>query len=871
MAAIVRSNFIAVILLLVVAQQGSADDVKLYREGFKQFQAGDYVSAGRSLSQLAPFTQEFGEHARYLLARVHDLSGERPEAIALYEAVIEYDMRCRGAAADALARPQTLKDRPEEKARLERLLGEPAPQYVVRSRFYSGRLMVEEGRFEEAVARLGKAVPDADGVLGDETRLWLGVAQVETKRFDEAIHNLGGLHEAEALRWLARAQVGLGVTPVQRRQNGAGILPSQQERKTSFESAIEVLKKAVELQSSLRDSRGPDADEIRTMIELADLLRRAEHLDAAAEMYAEAAKGGGDSQLAETAKYRWAVALQLAGKYAEADAALEQFTAAFPKSVLLADAAVRHAEDALLARHFEEAMKRFAAVGERYAKTDQAYLATLGVAEAQYQMGHFDEAVKIASQIPEGDRLGDLSAANYLIADCLLRKAPQEAGDDALATARLMQDLSDISDRFKSFVLAHDGDPRIVDASLKMGYCQQRIASLMAEPMERRKPLAAARRMYIGLLRQFPDHPLYPIIVLESARCTSQFGSRMAENELARFQYEPLKNSALAPVALVRLGQFMRNTRRTDAAVKMLTQGRADHESLLMNDPARIAWAAALRFELGMALKESGKYAEAREILQSVLRDFPTNPRAGEIPWRIAQCQREAVMELLLPNRKLFGRRETAEQANITLAAGLERMREVAKVMAAEAKAKSAEPELAAQIAYEAGGCWRTVADFEAESARMAAQEEAQKLKQRGRQRALAPATKPAATQPVAPPGHDSQKEARACFQTVLEIAPDSPTAAEARIALAELDQAAPLRPLQVGRKRASAVYVPTRTELPPVLNLDGSADFPRLEPFLRTASADLMDAETATLDDGLISRTFSLPEEAIAFPGRQN
>jgi tetratricopeptide (TPR) repeat protein len=565
------------------------------------------------------------------------------------------------------------------------------------------------------------------------------------------------------------------------------------------------------------------------------------------------------------------VALQLAGKYAEADAALEQFTAAFPKSGLLADAAVRYAEDALLARHFEEAMKRFAAVGDQYAKTEQAHLATLGVAGTQYQMGHLDEAVKIASQIPEGERLGDLSAANYLIGDCLLRKAPREAGDDALATARLIQDLSDLSDRFKSFVLAHDGDPRMVDASLKMGYCQQRMASLMAEPMERRKPLAAARRMYMGLLRQFPDHPLYPIMVLESARCTSQFGSRMAENELARFQYEPLKNSRLAPVALVRLGQVMRNTRRTDAAVKMLTQARADHEGSLMKDPARSAWAAALRYELGMALKEGGKYAEAQEILQSVLRDFPSDPRAAEIPWRIAQCQREAAMEQLLPNRKLFGRRDTAEQARITLAAGLEQMRQVAKVMAAEAKAKSPEPELAAQIAYEAGGCWRTVADFEAESARMAAQEEAQKQKVRGKQRALAPATKPAATQPAAAPGHDSQKEARACYRTILEIAPDSATAAEARIALAELDQTGPARPLQLGRRRTSAVVVPTRTELPPVLNIDGNADFPKLEPFVRTASADLMDEETATLDDGLIDRTFSLPEEAIAIPAHQN
>src|SRR5437870_1517326 len=162
MASIVRFRLIGVILVVASARFALADDLALYWQGVKQFQAGDYVSAGGALSQLAPFTQEFGEQARYLLARVHDLSGERPEAIALYE----------------------------------------------------------------------------------------------------AIANLSGLHDAEALRWVARAQVGLGVTPVQQRQNGAGILPNQQERKARLESAMVAMRKAVELSKT---------DQLQ--LELADLLR----------------------------------------------------------------------------------------------------------------------------------------------------------------------------------------------------------------------------------------------------------------------------------------------------------------------------------------------------------------------------------------------------------------------------------------------------------------------------------------------------------------------------------------------------------------------------------------------------------------------
>src|SRR2546421_220472 len=86
------------------------------------------------------------------------------------------------------------------------------------------------------------------------TELGLGVAQVQTKKFDDAIRNLSGLNDAEALRWLAKAHVGIGVTPVQLRQNGAGILPTPQERQAGLELAIAAMKKAVELTKTARQS-----------------------------------------------------------------------------------------------------------------------------------------------------------------------------------------------------------------------------------------------------------------------------------------------------------------------------------------------------------------------------------------------------------------------------------------------------------------------------------------------------------------------------------------------------------------------------------------------------------------------------------------
>jgi len=59
-----------------------------YYLGYARFAMKDYLAAGRALSGLAPFAQEFGPHARYLLARTHHMSAERPEGAALYKALL---------------------------------------------------------------------------------------------------------------------------------------------------------------------------------------------------------------------------------------------------------------------------------------------------------------------------------------------------------------------------------------------------------------------------------------------------------------------------------------------------------------------------------------------------------------------------------------------------------------------------------------------------------------------------------------------------------------------------------------------------------------------------------------------------------------
>jgi hypothetical protein len=253
-------------------------------------------------------------------------------------------------------------------------------------------------------------------------------------------------------------------------------------------------------------------------------------------------------------------------------------------------------------------------------------------------------------------------------------------------------------------------------------------------------------------------------------------------------------------------------------------------------------------------------------MLASVGRDYPKSAEAQEAAWRVAQCKREAGMEQLMLNRRLLGKRDTAEAAGAAMRKALDQLREAGKMMAEEAKvkAKAERAELAAQIASEAAWCWRMVAEFEAENARTAAQEEARMMKQRRRERSAAPATKPA-TQPVPNAAESAAqqalKEARAYYQMMLEFAEDSALGADAKVALAELDQPASIARLARVVKRKN-VPTPARTPLPAILNLKGTSELPRLEPFTREDGADLIDEAVNQLDATLLDRTILFPED---------
>ncbi len=134
----------------------------LYYHGFACFQLHDDAAAGRSLTQLAPFTDPvYGGHARYLLARIYHndaTNNQRAEAMQQYQGVIDDYAAQKKEAAETLKQPDRFKNDPDEKARLEAIVNGAPPDHVARSTFFLGVMQYEDGKYAEALTRLSAFV-----------------------------------------------------------------------------------------------------------------------------------------------------------------------------------------------------------------------------------------------------------------------------------------------------------------------------------------------------------------------------------------------------------------------------------------------------------------------------------------------------------------------------------------------------------------------------------------------------------------------------------------------------------------------------------------------------------------------------------------
>ena len=778
-----------------------------YYRGYAKFRQKDYLAAGKALSLTAPFDQDFGLHARYLLGRTHQLSKERPEAAAQYQALLADYAERKKAARELLKDPRAIDA--ERRVVLAELAADPPPDYVLRASFYAALLLCEQGRLPQALkgfAALVEGHPRSP--LAQEARLRQGYCLLSLRNYPEAIKTLQPLltHErlgVQATWWTARAQV-----------RGANKADAQAYRQ-ALTAAMATLRQAAD-QAARTAKTDPRGRQWRgdIVMELADTQQLAGQYAEAAATYQQAVRDGGGSYRTEEAYQRQATALHLAGDWRRSDEACQRFRQSFPNSTLLPGVLFRSAENAYMTavagakdpklasnpdqvrQRFVTAIGRYEDLLKRYPDFAHAATARYGLATAHYRLGHWPEAIEILSAIPAAQRVKELTGVSYLLADCLLRTLPEE-GEQALQVARFVAQMRKVANLLESFVGASGKSPEAADAMIKLGHCYQRIAAKLSDRQRRQQTLHQARLLYERLMKEFPQHPSLPTAIFERAKCLAAYGDPGgAINELRKLLADPYRTAPIAPLALVHLANLYRRHNRPDEAAKIVAPFRAQNEGVLLKDPARAAWAAMLRYEHGMALKQLNKPAEAKAIFDSVAKDFAGRPEAVNAVWRAGQCRRQELTAGLDAARKAAAQAgakpEQIAAAEKAIDAALIDLRQtMAPLQAAGENLGRTSPgsDGHVRMLYEVAWCYRVMGDAEAEAARKKLQRQAaaKVAEALAKQNAAAPAAPVPAVPISAVPVQPAEMAAREHYRRLIAAAPASALAVQGRFELAEM------------------------------------------------------------------------------------
>jgi TolA-binding protein len=774
-----------------------------YYYGFAAFLLRDYAQAQQTLSMLAPFHQpDFGPHGRYLLARTHHFADEKAEAALHYEAAVDDYQKSKAQAALHLKTPQKVPD-PVERARLEALLKDPVPDHVGRSNFYLGVLLYEGGKFADAKGRfLGFVKLYPQSPLRVEAELRVGFCQVQLREFAEAARTLIPLIDKDArvsdqvLFWLGKAQAGAAPDPT---ANQAGHVQALNAAVATFRQAQD---RAQRLEDQDLEAKGRRA---LILLEIADTLQQLKQPREAANVYNQLLNEKLLPERDEELGQRLVFALHLAGDYVESDKQCTRFLDKHPKSPLAPAVLFCQAENSYFralaaeknpnqaerakeaARLGEETIKRFTQVVEGYPEFPKINLARYSLGLTCYKQGNLDAARKAFETIPGPERAGELALVPYLMADCLLRQAPTTVPEDALAAGKLEEQLKSAAELLDAFIGGQQGSPQLADALLKYGLCQQRLAGLLAQPPEKAKALAAARATYEKMFaKQFTNQPQVPQAHLERAKVIAQTGDvNTAINELRRFTNDPLRNAAVAPMALIQMATLLRSQNKAPEAADVLAKAREQHEAKLAADPERAGWVALLRYHHGVALREAGKFPEARQVFDAVVKTASTRPEGIEAALRLGQCLKEEGTLRLEASRKLPGNPKEAAQVQRLSQEGYQLIRDSVSFLQGQAdqlKKSDAAQEIRARMLYEAAWGTRILAEPEVKIARGAIALEM--LKKLGPQASkFGPPEVAIEKVPLQP----SEKKAHALYAMLIEGFPDLPLSSEARFELAEL------------------------------------------------------------------------------------
>jgi TolA-binding protein len=599
---------------------------------------------------------------------------------------------------------------------------------------------------------------------------------------------------------LARAQIGAAPEPG----------PNLQAYNQALNTALTTYRQAQERVQRVLE-QDPDARVRRglIMLEIADTLQLLKQYKEAANVYNQMVNEKMLPEREEETFLRLIQAQHLANEFNEADKLVAAFQARFPKSTLAPHVLFNFAENSYfrglaaeknpnaqerakeVARIHEDTIKRFQAVIEKYPEFPRLGLARYSLGLAHYRRGELDKALEAWKAIPPPDRNGDLGLVNYLMADCQVRLAPTTAPEDALAAGKLEEQLKDAANLLGEFIGGQPNHPQMGDAVIKLGLAQQRLAGIMAQPAEKLKILAIARTTYERFgAKELSGHPLAPQALLERAKVLAQMPNEMgnAINDLRRFTNDPLKNSGVAPMALIQLGTYLRTQNNANEAVKIMTLAREQHEANLAKDPEKSPMLIQLRYHHGLALREAGKLSEARGVFDQVVKQGGNRPEIAEAALRMAQCLKDEGQQKLDVSRKVrLGAKKPEDfaQAQKLEGEGYQHLRDTVNYLEGQAnnigKAEGMQ-DLRARMLYEAAWATRFLAEPEVASARKGKEEEL--IKKLGPKAAqMPPPNIPMDQVPLQP----AEKKARDLYRTLVTSMPDVALAVEARFELAEL------------------------------------------------------------------------------------
>ena len=666
--------------------------------------------------------------------------------------------------------------------------------------FAAGVLCYEDGRFEEAHQHFADLAATAPPAGADDARLYQGCCEVRLKRYAQAVETLSALKAADlltagqALFWLGRAKA------------GAADLEDADAWRESLNSALETLGKAEAVLRALerirRDDDGLFAGYVREDVlrEQAEIREQLGQFKEAADLYARLRAEVLPPEKKEETWQRELTARTLAGDPAASEKLAAPFEASYPHSVLAPEVHLRRGENAALlalqavpaeaARWNAEAARRFELVLDKYPEFEHAQQARFALAWLHYRQGEYEKAMTLLQEIPPGDRKEDLVGASYLLADCLIRTAPASA-DDALATGKLQEQLTQASDLLTDVVAQQPYDDRDPDALMRLGLCQRRLAALAAKDDDRTALEGASRTTFERVLLEYPGNDLQPHAILERARWVRKGGDQdEAVRRLRPFAAGALDKHPLAPLAVVNLCGWMRlQDGKAAEAARILARTRRKYEQVLKADPARAEWAPLLRYQQALALQDSGQHTEARTVLKEIIADS-ARPESDEarLVWGegiLAEGQAKiAAADGVLGGAPTEADAAAARKDRADGWATVHAAADYLEDQARHAGDKPSSPLLQARLLYEAAWVWRSTADEEVAVARTHIQDEWKKTASKNADgQAPDPPDVPLSDVPLQP----AEKKARAAYEALIAAQPDLPLASQARLELAEL------------------------------------------------------------------------------------